>query len=80
MKTSFSSASLQIGRRCERQKALLHVAQLAGAARGSRRRAGLLREDGGETCVERGMIVLFVKQVHLQNRGGAEVCVLVDLF
>jgi len=62
VKTSFSSASLQMGRRRERQNALLHVAHVAPAVRGE--------SPDGEEFEERGMMVLLVKQVHLQNEGG----------
>lgn len=71
VKTSFSSASLQMGRRCARQKALLQVAQPTGAARCLRLEED---DDGGLECEESGMMVLFVKQVHLQNEGGAAIC------
>jgi hypothetical protein len=63
--TSFSSASLQIGSLCARQNALLHVAQVAVVDReGDSSRPP-------EPCEDRGMIVLLVKHVHLQNEGGA---------
>lgn len=58
-----------MGSRWERQKALLQVAQPTVDAR-----AGLpllLAEDEEEEWLERGMMVLFVKQVHLQKEGGA---------
>ena len=67
MNTSFSSASLQIGRRCSRQNARLHNEHPADAARTSSR--------GGDFALvseERGMIVLLVKHVHLQKDGGAK--------
>ena len=67
-----------MGRRCERQKALLQVRQEADAARGcsGRWRDGrsfLVKREGlvEEECVESGIMVLLVKQVHLQNEGGA---------
>jgi hypothetical protein len=63
VKTSFSSAFLHMGKCWVRQKALLQVLQFAPAARGE--------EEDGLECVERGMIVLLEKQVHLQNDGGA---------
>lgn len=66
MKTSFSSAFLQIGSRCERQKARLHIVHVAAGARISRR-GGLF---GGGELEERRMMVLLVKHVHLQNDGG----------
>ena len=67
MNTSFSSAFLQIGSRCERQKARLHIAHVAAGARISSR-GGVA---GGGELEERGMMVLLVKHVHLQNEGGA---------
>lgn len=63
MKTSFSSAFLHIGKCWARQKALLQVLQVVPAAR------GVLPVV--DECVERGMMVLLAKQVHLQNDGGA---------
>jgi hypothetical protein len=64
VKTSFSSASLHIGRCCSIQKDFLHAEQEVDTARPSG------WDDDWE--VERGMIMLLVKQVHLQNEGGAE--------
>lgn len=66
VKTSFSSASLQIGSRWSRQKARLQLAHDAAAARW----LGLLSVVGFVEWEESGMMVLFVKQVHLQNDGG----------
>jgi hypothetical protein len=63
VKTSFSSAFLHIGKCWARQKALLQVLQVVPAARGV---LSVVDE-----CVERGMMVLLAKQVHLQNDGGA---------
>lgn len=57
MKTSLSVASLQMGRCCLRQKSLLQVAQVEEACEGD--------------WVDSAMMVLLVKQVHLQNEGGA---------
>lgn len=67
MNTSLSSAFLQMGSLWERQKALLQIVQEAEGAR------GLLSGDEveGEVLVERGMMVLLLKHVHLQNEGGA---------
>lgn len=65
MYTSFSSASLQIGNRCVRQNALLHVAQVAVVDREGD------SSKPPEECDDSGMIVLLVKHVHLQNEGGA---------
>lgn len=48
-----------------RQNALLHNAHVAAGARG-----GLSPGEDEDSCEERGMIVLFVKQVHLQKEGG----------
>ena len=67
--TSFSSAFLHIGRCCARQNALLQVLQFVPAARG-----GSLEAD---VWVESGMMVLLVKQVHLQKDGGAVGCEIV---
>jgi hypothetical protein len=69
--TSFSSASLQIGSRWERQNARLHIAHVAAGARISSR-GGDLPVDGEEEWEERGIMVLLVKHVHLQNEGGAK--------
>jgi hypothetical protein len=63
VKTSFSSAFLHIGKCWARQNALLQVLQVVPAARGV---LSVVDE-----CVERGMMVLLAKQVHLQNDGGA---------
>lgn len=57
MNTSLSSAFLQIGRLWERQKALLQTVQEA---------RGFL-----SVLVERAIMVLLLKQVHLQKEGGA---------
>lgn len=55
-----------MGNRCERQNALLQVAQPTSGARDS---------CWSDPCVckwdERGIIVLFEKHVHLQNDGTA---------
>lgn len=64
MKTSFSSASLHIGSRCSKQNARLHSEQPAEDARTS-------RLADFSVCVDKGMMVLFVKHVHLQKDGGA---------
>jgi hypothetical protein len=63
VKTSFSSAFLHIGKCWVRQKALLQVLHVAPAARGVSPEA--------EVWVESAMMVLLLKQVHLQNEGGA---------
>lgn len=73
--TSVSSASLQIGRCCERQKARVHWVQEADAARswscGDAGCSGLPKDESpcGPSCIK----VLFLKQVHLQNVGAAAV-------
>jgi hypothetical protein len=64
---SFSSASLHIGSRCSRQNARLHDEQPEGEAL----RFNLAGGFSASLCVERGMMVLFLKQVHLQNDGEA---------
>jgi hypothetical protein len=76
---SFSSAFLQIGRFCAIQKARLHWLQSAEEAARRSRDAGA----SGENRLSRfadfsdvvfgvsSMMVLFVKQVHLQKEGGA---------
>lgn len=56
---------MQIGNLCARQKDLLHVAQVAAAER-----EGFSLRPSGELD-DSGMMVLFVKHVHLQNEGGA---------
>jgi hypothetical protein len=65
--TSFSWASLQIGNLCSRQNALLQSAHVVA------RVEGLSRDEGDDVvaCVERAMMVLLEKQVHLQKEGGA---------
>jgi hypothetical protein len=80
VKTSFSSAPLQNGMPCARQKARWHLLQddpPLPAARDSRR---LLRgwSAGDDPCDEgvlfgpSWIMVLLLKQVHLQKDGGAE--------
>lgn len=69
--TSFSSASLQMGRLYLRQKARLHWVQEEEEARGERKPGGGLGEGGLSWRGPRGMMVLFVKQVHLQKVGAA---------
>jgi hypothetical protein len=59
VKTSFSLAFAHIGRCSSRQKDFLHAEQVLDTARAE------------DWWVERGMMVLLVKQVHLQNEGGA---------
>jgi hypothetical protein len=49
-----------------RQNALLQVLHVAPATRGV--------SPAGEVWVESGMMVLLLKQVHLQNDGGAGGC------
>jgi hypothetical protein len=68
VKTSFSSASLHIGSRRPKQKARLHIVHDAAGARTSILAPDSL-EDAAWDC--RGIIVLFVKQVHLQKDGDA---------
>lgn len=69
VKISFSSASLHIGSLCDRQKARLHIAQVAGGARVVS--DGCEDVGGTEPWADKGMMVLLVKQVHLQKDGGA---------
>lgn len=66
MYTSFSSASLHIGNRWERQNALLQVAHVVAVDRGV-----VDWSKPPEECDDSGMIVLLVKHVHLQKEGGA---------
>ena len=56
-----------MGSRWDRQNARLHMEHDAAGARISNR-GGVFADGAWE---ERGMIVLFVKHVHLQNEGGA---------
>lgn len=69
MRISFSPASLHIGSRWARQNARLHIAHVAAGARGSCFEADLSDEE--LECEDRGIMVLLVKHVHLQNDGGA---------
>jgi len=66
VKTSFSSASLHIGSLWARQNALLQVAHVAAGAE--------LGEEEDPECLASGIMVLLVKQVHLQKEGGARLC------
>lgn len=77
MNTSFSSASLHIGSLCSRQKALLQRVQVA---LGARLLSPSFRPVAGLACVESGMMVLFVKHVHLQKDGGATRCQLSSMY
>jgi len=83
VKISFSSAFLQIGRFCAMQKARLHWLQAAEAgARCCREEEGGMRverakrfgEVGGVALGVSSIMVLLVKQVHLQKEDGAGMC------
>lgn len=63
MSMSLSSAPAQNGNLCSVQNFLLHDAHVGPEARVDD------SPEGG--CFGRGMMVLFVKHVHLQNKGGA---------
>ena len=67
MKTSFSSAFLHIGSRCSKQNARLHSEQPVFDAR-SPSLDGLFAEGWEESGM---MVLLVLKQVHLQKDGGA---------
>lgn len=72
MKTSFSSAPLQIGRLYDRQKARLHILHDAEAPPARALKADGVKSSDGEACsVPSLMMVLFEKQVHLQKLSGA---------
>lgn len=71
MKTSFSRALSHIGSRCSKQNALLHMVHEAAGARISRLE-GVCFGGAAAAWDWRGMMVLLVKQVHLQKDGGAE--------
>jgi len=62
VRMSLSSAPAQNGNLCSMQNFLLHDAHVDPEAR-----VDDSPEDG---CFERGMMVLLVKHVHLQNEGG----------
>lgn len=59
-----------MGSRCSRQKPRLQSAQVAPAARTSRWGGS----KDGEECDDSGIMVLFVKHVHLQKDGAARNC------
>lgn len=59
-----------MGRRWERQKALLHKVHDEAGTRTFNSEENFC-DEADETCDDSGIIVLFVKQVHLQKEGGA---------